>query len=115
MYTIEIEDQYAAKSIGIGEDEAKNAIEEGFSTETLEHLNQAVGGSFLDWIKRTYHKGHHLVTKYARPVATALDTMTSVAPMLKPAASFADGLAKSVGTGLQERMRARRGAGYLMN
>lgn len=102
----------AIKQIGISPAEAQDAINAGPSMETLNEVNQAVGGGFSDWLNRNSHKAWTGVKKYAGPVAQAANALAAANPALAPMAQAANMVSSAVGSGSYRRTR---GGGLLLN
>lgn len=111
-----LEDQVGTLEMGFSVDEVQDSMQYGMSSESIEDMNQIVGSGFGDWLKRGYHKAHHLVKKYARPVEQVLrsaEHVPGLGGLAGPAADIADQLAKSVGTGMKGRLALTRGRGKM--
>ena len=105
-----VEEGIAMKQIGISPDEAQDAIDMGASMETLSEVNQAIGGSFSDWLSRSSHKAWTGVKKYAGPVSQAVNALAAANPSLAPLAAASNMVSSAVGSG-----RRVRGGGLLLN
>jgi len=113
--TLTLEDNFAAKNIGITAAEAADAIREGPSVRPLNEVSQATGGSFGDWLHRTAHSGWHAVKKYAGPVAHMVANVAGAVPVVGSLAHLAaDSLSHGSGA-LGGSRRQPRGRGLLLN
>jgi len=114
--TLTVEDNFAAKNIGITPAEATDAIREGPSVQTLSEVNQATGGSFGEWLNRSAHSGWHAVKKYAGPVSHMVSQVAGNVPVVGPLSRAVDEIANgSKGSGALGGSRRSRGGGLLLN
>ena len=115
--TMHIRDNEVTTDLGISYDEYLDAVQYGPSSESLEDLNLVVGAGFGDWLRKGYHKAHHLVKKYARPIEQVLRRAEDIPVLgnyIGKAADVADIAAKAVGTGgMKNRLQYVRGEGRM--
>jgi len=110
--TLTVSEGMAVNTQGISPAEAQDAIDAGPSMETLNEVNQAIGGGFSDWMSRNSHKAWTGVKKYAGPVAQAANALAAANPSLAPLAAGANMVSAAMGSGSHRRTR---GGGLLLN
>jgi len=110
--SITLEDGRSVKHQGISSQEAQDAMDQGPSMQTLKDVNQAIGGSFSDWIDRSSRKTWTGVKRYAGPIANAANALAAANPALAPLAVGANMVSSAVGSGGRRRTR---GGGLLLN
>ena len=110
--TLTVSEGMAVNTQGISPAEAQDAIDAGPSMETLNEVNQAIGGGFSDWMSRNSHKAWTGVKKYAGPVAQAANVLAATNPSLAPLAAGANMVSAAMGSGSHRRTR---GGGLLLN
>ena len=110
--SITLEDGRSVTVHGISSQEAQDAMDQGPSMQTLKDVNQAIGGSFSDWIDRNSRKTWTGVKRYAGPIANAANALAAANPALAPLAVGANMVSSAVGSGGRRRTR---GGGLLLN